>query len=57
MHDQSLPITEDRRMVDISDDYQLRFWADRLDVSVDELRLAVNQVGPSLRAVRAYLAL
>ncbi len=54
---QSLPTAEDRRTIDITDDYRLREWADNLDVSVDELRLAVIQVGPSLKAVRAYLAL
>lgn len=42
--------------VDTNDDAQTDLWASRLNVSRDRLLAAVSQVGPSLAAVRHYLA-
>jgi hypothetical protein len=43
-------------MVDMRDDAQADLWASRLNVSRDRLLKAVSSVGPSLAAVRHYLA-
>ncbi|MEH6950670.1 DUF3606 domain-containing protein [Nitrobacter sp. NHB1] len=42
--------------VDTNDDAQTDVWASRLNVSRDRLLAAVADVGPSLAAVRHYLA-
>jgi hypothetical protein len=42
--------------VDTSDDAQTDLWASRLNVSRDKLLEAISNVGPSLAAVRRYLA-
>jgi hypothetical protein len=44
----------DRDRINITEDYELRYWSHTLDVTADELRAAVNTVGSSTRAVRAY---
>jgi hypothetical protein len=43
-------------MVDTRDDAQTDLWASRLNVSRDRLLEAISSVGPSLAAVRHYLA-
>lgn len=42
--------------VDTSNDAQTDIWASRLNVSRDRLLEAISRVGPSLAAVRHYLA-
>ncbi|WP_041357887.1 DUF3606 domain-containing protein [Nitrobacter hamburgensis] len=42
--------------VDTNDDAQTDLWASRLNVSRDRLLAAISEVGPSLAAVRHYLA-
>ena len=45
----------DRSRIDVSEDYELRYWTKELGVSPDELRSAVQKVGPSAKAVREHL--
>lgn len=57
MSDLSPSIADTTPTIDASDAYKLREWADSFDVSVDELRLAIREVGPGLRHVTEHLSL
>jgi hypothetical protein len=45
----------DRDRISLSEDYEIRDWTQSLGVSEAELREAVDAVGNSADAVRAYL--
>lgn len=45
----------DRNRISLSEDYEVRDWTASLGVSEQELREAVDAVGNSADAVRAYL--
>ena len=45
----------DRSRISLSEDYEVRDWTASLGVSEQELRAAVDAVGNSADAVRAYL--
>jgi len=45
----------DRDRISLSEDYEIRDWSESLGVSEDRLREAVDAVGNSADAVRAYL--
>lgn len=45
----------DRDRISLSEDYDIRSWTESLGVSEQELREAVDAVGNSADAVRAYL--
>ena len=45
----------DRDRISLSEDYEIRDWTQSLGVSEAELREAVDAVGNSVDAVRAYL--
>ena len=42
-------------VINIDEKYQLRHWAKQFCISDDELRTAVEQVGPSAEKVRQYV--
>ena len=46
----------DRSKINTSQDHELRYWAKELGVSPEELRAAVQAVGPSADKVRSYVA-
>ena len=46
---------QDRSRIDVNEDYELRYWTKELGVSPDELKSAVQKVGPSAKAVREHL--
>ena len=46
---------QDRSRIDVNEDYELRYWSKELGVSPDELKSAVQKVGPSTKAVREHL--
>ncbi|UYB52557.1 DUF3606 domain-containing protein [Xanthomonas sp. AM6] len=45
----------DRDRINVNEDYELQYWTKTLGVSADELRAAVEAVGPTAKAVRAHL--
>lgn len=45
----------DRDRISLTEDYEIRDWTKSLGVSEQELREAVDAVGNSADAVRAYL--
>lgn len=53
--DKTLRGGQDRELVSLSDDYELRDWAKKFGVSVDELKEAVRSVGHRASDVEAHL--
>lgn len=45
----------DRSLINIHEDYELRDWSQRLGVTQDQLKRAVQVVGPSADKVRRFL--
>ena len=45
----------DRNRVNLSEDWELKYWTKELGVGADELRAAVKAVGSSVEDVRARL--
>jgi len=46
---------DDRRRISLTEDYELRYWANKFGVSRDELKEVVRQVGDNPQAVEDYL--
>jgi hypothetical protein len=46
---------QDRVRIDIGQEHELRYWAETLNVSREQLSEAVRAVGDSADAVRKYL--
>jgi uncharacterized protein DUF3606 len=46
----------DRTRINISEDYEVRYWSEELGCTEAALREAVLAVGPSASAVRAHLS-
>jgi len=46
----------DRAHVNINEAWECRYWSEQFGVTVEQLQEAVHQVGPSVEAVRSYLA-
>jgi hypothetical protein len=36
----------DRKRIDVSEDYECRYWSEKFGVSADELKRTVERVGP-----------
>ena len=45
----------DRSLINMSEDYEVKYWTKQLGVSRDELEKAVDKVGNSAAAVRKEL--
>ncbi|APO94184.1 DUF3606 domain-containing protein [Xanthomonas vesicatoria] len=45
----------DRDRINVNEAYELQYWTKTLGVSADELRAAVEKVGPVAATVRAHL--
>ncbi|RZM21696.1 MAG: DUF3606 domain-containing protein [Pedobacter sp.] len=45
----------DRELINVSEPYELRDWADKFGVTHAKLKAAVNAVGTSAKKVEAYL--
>jgi hypothetical protein len=41
--------------INVDEIYELRHWAKQLGVSIDQLRTAIEQVGPLIDAIRQHL--
>jgi hypothetical protein len=41
--------------IDLNDEDVVRYWAQELDVSADELKAAAQKAGPTVKALRDYL--
>jgi hypothetical protein len=47
---------QDAARIDLSEDYEVRYWTEALGVNADRLREVVGEVGSSAAAVRERLA-
>lgn len=45
----------DRDRINVNEDYEVRYWTQRLGVTAVELKSAVAAVGPMAAAVEAHL--
>ena len=46
---------QDRNRIDVSEEHELRYWTEKFHVSPDELRSAVQKVGPMVKDVQRHL--
>jgi hypothetical protein len=46
---------QDRKLISLQEDYEIRYWCDKFNVSESELRKAVERVGNSAEAVENAL--
>jgi hypothetical protein len=46
---------EDHARIDVASQGAVRYWSEKLGASEDELRRAVDQVGPKVKDVREHL--
>jgi hypothetical protein len=46
---------QDRNRINVNEEWEVRHWTEALGVSREELERAVQQVGPSVDAVRQHL--
>lgn len=53
--DRSKVGSPDRDRINLSEDYEVRYWTGALGVSEEKLREAVEAVGPGADAVRRHL--
>jgi hypothetical protein len=44
--DKALKGGADRKRIDVNEDYECRYWSEKFGVSADELKRAVQKVGP-----------
>jgi hypothetical protein len=42
---------QDRTRINLSEDYEVRYWCEKFGVTEDELRAAVKRVGNSAKAI------
>jgi hypothetical protein len=46
---------QDRSRINLNEDYEVRYWADRFGVSREQLREAVAKAGPMVKDVEQQL--
>lgn len=46
---------QDRKLISLTEDYEVRDWSKKFGVTADELRKAVDAVGNEAAKVEAYL--
>jgi hypothetical protein len=46
---------QDRDRINVNEDYELRDWSQSLGVTPEQLKAAVQQVGPMVKDVRQHL--
>jgi len=47
---------QDRFRINLSEDYEVRYWSQKFGVSADRLKAAVKKVGNSAKAVEQEVA-
>jgi hypothetical protein len=55
MDNQQKAGSPDKDKLNATEEVKLREWSDKLNVTKVQLRAAINAVGPSAKAVEAYL--
>jgi hypothetical protein len=55
MNEQSKHGPQDSGRINIEENQELLYWAERFRVSTEQVKKAVREVGPSARAVEMYI--
>jgi hypothetical protein len=55
MADDPTKTAADRKKIDVSQDYECRYWAEKFGVSPDELKAAATAAGPMADDIARYL--
>ena len=55
MSDDKSKVAADRKRINVNEDYELRYWTEKFGVSADELKRAVERVGPMAEDVARAL--
>lgn len=55
MSDDPTKLAADRRRIDVNEDYECRYWAERFGVSPERLRQAADKAGPMVADVAREL--
>jgi len=53
--DKTQPGSQDRTRINVNEDYELRDWSKKFNVSPDQLKAAVKAVGTNALAVEQHL--
>ncbi|MEJ8852188.1 DUF3606 domain-containing protein [Variovorax rhizosphaerae] len=56
MSDDTTKTGQDRKLISLSEDYEVRDWSKTLGCTPEQLKAAVKAVGNSAEAVRKHLA-
>jgi len=46
---------QDASRINVNEDYEVRYWTEKFQVSAEQLKAAVKKVGVSAKAVQEYL--
>jgi len=46
MSDGKSKVAADRKRINVNEDYELRYWTEKFGVSAEDLKRAVERVGP-----------
>jgi len=46
---------QDASRINLNEPYEVKYWTNKFGISTDELRKVIEEVGDSVRAVKAYL--
>jgi hypothetical protein len=55
MEDNIIPINQNHHYIDITEYYEIEYWATRFNVRPEQIRAAVQAVGSSIASVEHYL--
>jgi hypothetical protein len=55
MPDDKTKQAQDRKRISLREDYEVRYWTERLGVSREELARAVEDVGPNVDDVAKHI--
>ena len=55
MSDDKSKVAADRKRINVNEDYELRYWTEKFGVGADELKRAVERVGPMAEDVARAL--
>ena len=55
MSDDKSKVAADRKRINVNEDYELRYWTEKFAVTADELKRAVERVGPMAEDVARAL--
>ncbi|MCO5949788.1 MULTISPECIES: DUF3606 domain-containing protein [Mucilaginibacter] len=55
MEDNIIPINRNHNIIDITEYYEIEYWASRFNVRPEQIRAAVLAVGSSITSVEHYL--